>query len=339
MPTGSLLRARRLAAGLSQERLARHADVSRALVASVEGGRHTPAVGAALRLAAALDATVEELFGPAVAEPAPVTAVLGGEAPPDGAGVRAARVGGRTVVAPAREGLAGWAPADGVLAGGALRPFPGIAGEALVVAGCDPALGLAEALLGPRRLLAVQATTGDALAALRAARCHAAAVHGPAGALPAAPRGAHRERLARWRVGLASHPALGRPTLEALAGGDVALVSREPSATSQQALARAAARLGAGEPPPAGPVAAGHLEAARRALWGRCAAVTMEPAARALGLDFEPLEAHVVELWLAPGAIDHPGATALLELLASAAFRARLQALDYDMEADRRDAA
>jgi DNA-binding XRE family transcriptional regulator len=314
---------------MSQAQLAARAEVSRALVASIEGGRHAPAVGAALRLAEALGSTVEDLFG--APETTPVTPVVGAGLPP-GARVRAARVGGRTVVAPAAPSPGSWGAADGTLVAGALRRFPGPAGEALVVAGCEPAIGIAEALLGPGRLMAVQATTGAALGALAAGRCHAAAVHGAPGELPGTPRGVVRRHLARWRVGLATHPALERPSFEAIAGGDVRVVRREPSAAGEQAFVRAVRRLGR-DAPPRGPVAAGHVEGAQRALWERCAAVTIEPAAAAFGLDFQPLETHVVELWLGPEGLAHPAAPALAELLGSAAFVRRLEALDgYDAE-------
>jgi transcriptional regulator with XRE-family HTH domain len=106
------LRERRLAAGVSQAELAARAGVSRALVASIEQGRHAPAVGAALRLARALGATVEELFG--ASDPARVTLVLD-TGLRRGARVRAARVGGRTVVAPAAPSPASWGTADGTL--------------------------------------------------------------------------------------------------------------------------------------------------------------------------------------------------------------------------------
>jgi DNA-binding XRE family transcriptional regulator len=313
---------------MSQAQLAARAGVSRALVASIEGGRHAPAVGAALRLAEALGSTVEDLFG--APETTPVTPVLD-EAVQPRARVRAARVGRRTVVAPATPSPASWGAADGTLVAGALRRFPGPAGDALVAAGCEPAIGIAEVLLAPGRLMAVQATTGAALSALAAGRCHAAAVHGAPGELPRAPRGVVRRHLARWRVGLATHPALGRPSLDAIAGGELQVVRRDASAAGEQAFVRAVRRLGRDAPP--GPVAAGHVEGAQRALWERCAAVTIEPAAAAFGLDFQPLETHVVELWLGPEGLAHPGAAALAELLASPAFVRRLEALDgYDVE-------
>jgi DNA-binding XRE family transcriptional regulator len=322
---------------MSQAELAARAGVSRALVASIEHGRHSPAVGAALRLSGALGATVEELFG--ARETAPVTPVL--DAIPHGARVRAARVGRRTVVAPAMLSPGSWGAADGTFAAGTLRRFPGAASDALVVAGCDPALGIAEALLGAGRLMAVQATTGAAIGALAAGRCHAAVVHGPPVALPEAPRPVRRRHLARWRVGLATHPALARPSVEALAGGDVRVVRREASAGSEQAFLRAVRGLGHDAPRP-GPLAAGHVEGAQRARWERCAAVTIEPAAAAFGLDFQPLETHVVELWLGPEGLAHPVSAALAELLGSAAFQRRVEALEgYDVEGcgTERDAA
>src|SRR5437764_235602 len=71
---------------------------------------------------------------------------------------------------------------------------------------------MAAALLpsrGPQRVIALEGSTGAALGALKAGRVHAALVHGGAGRLPEAPRGALRVRVARWRVGVASrakHP-------------------------------------------------------------------------------------------------------------------------------------
>jgi periplasmic binding family protein len=189
--------------------------------------------------------------------------------------------------------------------------------------------------------MAVQATTGAALGALVGGRCHAAVVHGPPAELPGAPPAARRLHLARWRVGVGTHPALARPSVEALAGGAVRVVRREASAGSEQAFIRAVRRLGR-DAPPAEPLAAGHLEGAQRARWERCAAVTIEPAATAFGLDFQPLETHVVEVWLGPAGLAHPRAAALAELLGSAAFRRRLEALDgYDVEGcgTERDAA
>ena len=55
-------RFRRLAE-LTHADLAKSVDVSRQTVISIEAGDYSPSVHLALRLAAELDATVEELFG------------------------------------------------------------------------------------------------------------------------------------------------------------------------------------------------------------------------------------------------------------------------------------
>jgi transcriptional regulator with XRE-family HTH domain len=328
--TPSRVRAARDRAGLTQAELAQRAGVSRALVAAVEAGRHAPAVDAALRLATALDSTVEALFGPA--EPERAAPVLG-ERLADGTRVRAGRVGERLVVS-AAPALGGWAPADGVLARGGLQRFAEGSLDGAVVAGCDPALAILDGLAarGAERLVGVAATTGQALRALADGRCHGALVHGHPERLPAPPAGVARWHVARWRVGIGYHAGLRRPSLEALLGGGVELVRRDPTAASDQAAVRAAHELGFPDLP-AGPRAAGHLEAASRAAWARAAAVTYEPAAAAFDLGFEPLETHVVQLWVAEAWRAHPGIAGVLERLASRAFRERVPTEDgYDLQ-------
>ena len=319
------VRAARVERALTQAQLAREAGVSRALVAAVEQGRHVPAADAAVRIARALGTTVEALFAP---EPprASAVAVLG-DALADGSAVRAGRVGDSVVATPLDAGAALWAAPDGVVENGGVRLFSAAAPAGLVVAGCDPALGVAAALLGPDRLVAVPATSGQALDALDARRCHAALVHGPR---LDPPDGVARWRFARWRAGVAYDPSLGSPSLECLLG-DVTLVRRPGTAASQQAVDRAARRLGL-RGRAHGPVAVSHVDAARRARWDRCAAVTIEPVAAHVGLGFHDLEEHRVELWVAERWREHPGLGALVDLLGRPAFRDRLAPMPgYDL--------
>jgi hypothetical protein len=296
--------------------------VTRALVGSVEQGRHVPAVDAALRLAAALGTTAEALFG---SEPEIATRVATGHQLADGAVVRAATVGDEVVVAalPADEDVAAWAAADGTIKDGSLVLFPEGSVDGALILGCDPALRVADALSGGR-VVGVSATTGEAIDALAAERCHAALVHGRERHLPKAPTEVARWHVARWRVGIAYHPDLGKTSLESLLEGKLPLVRRQRSAASDQALVRAARRLGVAPPP--GPLAGGHLEGARRASWATGAAITYEPAAELYGLNFEPLETHVVELWARQEWSAHPGVTELLEVIGSPAFRDRVGA-------------
>jgi hypothetical protein len=276
-------------------------------------------------LARALATNVEELFAERAND---VVAALGDQLR-DGAPLRIGRVADRLVAAElADHGVAGasWAKPDGVLDAGRLRLFPGAAPAGIVIAGCDPSLGVAEAMLdglGPRSLLAISAPTGTALRAMKQGRVHAAVVHGIPGELPKPPVAVTRLHLARWQVGLAVAPKAGGDSLEAVLHAGAPIAQRNAAAASQQAFERAAARAGVAQPPP-GPHASGHIDAARIASAISGAAVTTEAAARAFGLRFLPLEDHTVEIWLAQRWLDHPGATALADLLASAAFTERV---------------
>jgi DNA-binding XRE family transcriptional regulator len=322
----SQLRRRRLECGLTQAELAARAGVSRQLVAAVEAARNVPAVDAALALAQALSATVEELFS---APSAPVLAALGGRLR-DGVALRVGRVGDQLVAAElADHGVAGasWAKSDGVLDAGELRLFPGARPAGVVVAGCDPALGVAEAMLeglGQRSLLALSAPTGTSVRALAQGRIHAAVVHARARELPEPPVPVARWHLARWQVGLAVPARLRRQSFETVLSANLPLAQRDPAATSQQAFERAALKTGIAAPPPA-LRASGHLEAARIAATLGGAAVTNESAARAFDLGFLALETHVVEVWVAERWLDHPGIDALGEVLATAAFTERVE--------------
>lgn len=327
------MRALRLTVGLTQAELAAQAQVSRALVASLERGLHMPAADAAIRLAHALGSSVERLFAPQAADGA--LAVLGGGLP-DGALVRASRVEDALVarvIDPASALTSTGAPADGMLVDGELQLFSGAAARGAVIAGCDPLLGVAEGLLeraGAARIVGVPATSGQALAALDAGRCHGALVHGPRGSL-ALPPGLRRWHLARWRSGVASHPVLARPSLETLLGDEVALIERDAGAACQQALERASRRVDITRPSTLR-IAAGHLDAARAALAYRGAAVAIEPVAVAMGLDFSELELHDVQLWVPDRWTDSPGVRALLDLLTSSGFHDRAGVLPaYDL--------
>jgi DNA-binding XRE family transcriptional regulator/molybdate-binding protein len=333
MPAESLLRRRRLECGFTQAELAARAGVSRQLVAAVEAGRNVPAVDAALALAQALSTTVEQLYA---ARPAGVVAALGGRLR-NGIALRVGRVGEQMVAAElADHGVAGasWAKPDAVLEAGELRHFPGASPAGVVVAGCDPALGVAEALLdglGPRSLLALSTTTATALRALERESVHAAVVHAVPEELPKSAIPVVRWHLARWRVGLAVPAALRRQSFEAVLHANLPIAQRDPGATSQRAFERARIAVGVA-PVAASPRSSGHLDAARIAAMLGGAAVTTEAAAHAFGLGFLALETHAVEVWVAERWREHPGIDALGELLATRAFIERVaQFGGYDL--------
>lgn len=62
---GQRIRARRLAAGLTQEEAAHRADIGYKRWQEIETGRHGPALRSLVRIANALGVTIWELMGPA----------------------------------------------------------------------------------------------------------------------------------------------------------------------------------------------------------------------------------------------------------------------------------
>jgi transcriptional regulator with XRE-family HTH domain len=326
---GDRVRGLRLARGLTQVQLAELAGVSRQLVGAVEADRHLPRVDAAVRLAAALSTSVEELLAPELRD---VVGVV--EEPAEGSLVRIGRVGDRLVCIPAAGSGEGWATADAQIQDGAVQLFD-IERPALVVAGCDPIIGLASRLLeatsGPR-VVPVATSSATAVEVLAAGRSHAVTVHGPAGYLPDPPAPVRRWHLARWQVGLAA-PAGSRPdwVADALAGR-VPVAQREAGAGSQAAFERARSSEGATGRRVEGPTVDGHAEAAWRAATDRMVAVTIEPAALANGLTFHPLEEHRSELWVAADHTDNALLHAFLEEVAGERVHRRLAAIGgYDL--------
>lgn len=328
---GRRVRHRRRALGLSQDELAVRAGVSRQAVGALEGGKHLPRVDAAVGLARALGTTVEDLL--AVGPPRAL-AVLGDPLPEDRP-VRAAQVGDHTVVVPLPTAADGesWPVPDAVVTGGRVEVLDGADLDGFVVVGCDPALGLLAGLApgrGPGRILPVLASSAAARLALTTGRAHAAVVHDTVPPAPREPDRLHRLPLAVWRTGLAA-PRGREAQLSAALAGQGPVVQRDAGAAAQVAYERALDEAGVARP--TGSVAAGHLDAARRAVELGVAAVTIEPLAAALDLAFHPLETHAVELWIDGTAVDHPGARVLGELLGSARLRTRLAVLPgYQLE-------
>lgn len=329
---GRRVRRLRRGLGLSQVELAERAGVSRQALGALESGRHLPRVDAAVALAGALGTTVEDLL--AVGPPRALH-VLGAPLG-DGQAVRVVRVGDHHVCLPSPGADDGevWAAPDAVVVDGRLDLLPGAEVDGLLVAGCDPALGVLSGLgptRGAGRIVVAAASSAAARLALVTGRAHAAVVHDHEVAAPDRPERVHRLALATWRTGLAA-PAGADAAIDAALAAEGPVVQRDAGAAAQAAYERALAADGL--VPPAGPLASGHLDAARHATATGIAAVTIEPVARALGLTFRPLETHRVEIWIDAGAADHPGALAMGELLGSARLRRRLGVLPgYDVEA------
>ncbi|CAN5836505.1 hypothetical protein BH23ACT12_BH23ACT12_15880 [soil metagenome] len=317
---------------LSQLELSRASKLSRQLISALETSRHVPSVNAAMAISRVLGTTVEELFGETGGVSYYVPAL--GEEPTVAMGVIAVRVGDSLTYHPLAEAGQAWGRADGLYRDGQVRLFEDSDTSGIVVAGCDPALGLAASLLpnrGPQRVASIAASSGKAIKALDEQRIHCAVVHGRPGYLRQSSRRTRRFTLARWKVGLAFLPGM-RIDLEKLAKGTLTTTRRDPDSEVQQALERSLAELG-GAARVKGPSVATHLDAARRVSYGAVeVALTMEAAARAFGLDFLELEEHVSELRVDQEWVDLPGIQGILEIIGSETFHARLQAVGgYDL--------
>lgn len=314
--------------------LAQRSGVTRQLVGALEAGRQTPNVTAALGLARALGTSVEELFG----EPGePAVDVF--DAPrPAGTSVRLARVGERLVAVPGRRGLGGpeaWDVTDAVISADGLSRLPGGRAAELLIAGCDPILGLLSGLLdrAGHQLLPVHASTGRSVDALAAGRVHGVLVHGPQHDLPRPPVALRRWHVASWQVGLGAPSSRRKvPSIDELAARRPKVVQRDSGAGTQRALVRALTDAGAEAGLP-GPVGDGHIDVAQRISYGGVAAgVLMEAAALAFDLPFTPLEQHTVELWIAEEWMSLPAVTVLLETLTDEALFARARLIGgYDL--------
>lgn len=323
------LREHRGQRGWSQALLAERAGVSRQLVSAVESGRHEPGVAAAMALAKALGVSVEALFADEVTQMSAVP-VVGATAP---AGpVLAGIVRGQAVVS----AVSALDQLDGVVAqgrwtGDALQLDDGSRPAAVVLAGCEPALGVLAGLVSDRAgAMWVKASSGEARTALDAGRAHVAAIHDRAERLPEPPPGVAAFEVARWRVGVAFDRRRAGSASEALDAGG-AVVQRERSAGTQAAFDRWLRREDRERPP--GPRATGHVEVCRSVGAGLAAAgVTAEPAAVAAGLGFDALEEHVVRLWCPRDLLVERALAELLDRFTSAAFRRRMAAMPaYDV--------
>ena len=322
----SPLRERRLECGLTQAELAARAGVSRQLVAAVEAGHNTPAVDAALGLARALATTVEELFADT-----PPDVVAGARRSP----ARRRAAARRTSRRPTRRRRTRRSR-DRRSGLGQARRRPS-SRQAPTVPRRHPRRDRARRLRPcarrrrsdarrarppqPARDLRTNRNRPPRTETRRRARSRRA--RNPKTSFPNRPSPSIRWHLARWQVGLAIAPKIPGDSLEAVLRRGVPIAQRDPAAASQQAFERASAKTGITQPPP-GPRATGHIDAARIAATINGAAITTEAAAHAFDLRFLALEDHTVELWLAERWLDHPGANALGDLLATTAFTERV---------------
>ena len=318
-----LLRARQLA-GLTQTELASRSGVSRQMIGAAENGRHLPRVDAAIAIATALDTSVSNLFG----EERRVVDIVTGSDTAHDVLLRTGTVGDQLVASEVTTSVSDWEVADGLIENGEFSAF-GPSRPGLVIAGCEPGLNVLERILREHgaSALSMATSTKTAIEALAAGRVHAGVVHGPDADEIATPDGLDivRYRLVSWQVGLAAPATSGSRWWLSALSGETPVVQREEGAGVQRAFARVA-----GSAP--GPVVRSHVEAANHASLAGMPAVTIEPAARAAGAVFHPIETHDAQLWIArPWAATSIVAEAM-DVLLGERFRRKLESVGgYDL--------
>jgi putative molybdopterin biosynthesis protein len=361
------IRGRRQAAGLSQQELARRCGLTRQAVNAIEAGHYVPSTLVALRLAMALGCRVEELFRltderrrvEAEWLGAPLTGDVGRTR------VQLARVGDRLLARPLTT-VTAFTAADGLTTPVERTPRPRkvaqpwvtvdlwvdaeLPDRTVVVLGCDPALALLGAHLTRRypafRLIWVHSSSLTALRLLRRGEAHAAGTHlwdQESGEynVPYVRRELPGRRLvivtlSEWQQGLIV--ARGNPKKISgpadLARSDVTMVNREPGAGSRTLLDLWL--QGAGVPATRvhgyGREALSHLEVAETVMRGLAdAGPGIMAVARALGLDFLPVQEERYDLVIPLEFLNAPAIQALLDIAVSRPFQEELETLGgYD---------
>ena len=348
--------------GLAAAALAESAGISRQTIYAIESGSYVPNTAVALRLARALEASVEDLFAldtpeSAAPPPEPVTLLPDAAAPRAGDPMQLCRVDRHTVASPASPVPWYLPTADAVLVEGshgggrpAVQRFHADCdlGNRILIAGCDPGISVLarHVLRAGVELVTAQRNSTQALALLKQGIIHVAGTHlrdeaSGESNLPAIHRLFPRKSvavisLAVWEEGLVV--ARGNPkairSIADLARRDVSIVNREPGAGSRMLLDSHLKHLGiaAGKVRGYGRTEGGHLPAAWQVRAGDAdCCIATRAAARVFGLDFIPLESERYDLAIRRQHLDYPPIQTLLDTLNRTDFRRELEGLGgYD---------
>lgn len=349
--TTNRVRERRELRGLPQTTLAERAGLSRQSVGAIEAGRAMPAVDVALRIARALDCSVEDLFADvgeeSVRTEVSQTAIKGR--------VAMAQIAGRWV-SYALDGFGTRMSADGLavrkregqLEVEPLRPLAD-ARENIVIMGCALGLGLVADRLnsrpGPGRFLWLPRSSTAALKALAKNHAHIAGVHlvdGRTGAVNVEDVRRHTAgtevvliTLAGWEAGLVTAPGNPKSVKRSsdLARRGLRLVTREEGSGARRLLDQQLREVGAARAAQSTCIeAAGHLEVAQAVAMGAGdVGVATRDAAIACGLDFIPLAEERYDLVVPLASMEDMRLARLFDVMTSGATRRELTSLGYDV--------
>lgn len=357
MKLKSIIKRFRVQRGLTQQGLARLVGLSRQSLNQVENGSTVPSTLVALRLARSLGCRVEELFELGDMEDglsATLAQPMRGTSTEASQRVVIGSVAGRWVahrLDPRQRPRDLTMAADAVLSqtrrNGQARFRPLVdshrLAENLLLAGCDPALGLladrAERSVPGSRNVWLEATSGASLAALERSEVHVAGAHlfdhesgeynVPFVRSAFAGRAMVVVTVAQIEEGLAV--ASGNPRrirgVAHLARKGVRFINRDENAGARRLLDRLLAKEGVRAIDIEGykRTAPGHLEAAHAVAHGSAdAAIVTCAAALALGLEFIPFATERFDLVLRKEWLSDRRVARILDTLASGEFRREL---------------
>jgi molybdate-binding protein/DNA-binding XRE family transcriptional regulator len=313
----------------SQATLAEKSGVSRTEVSAIETGRLVPSVAVALRLAAALGESVEALFGSEQTTPSPDWAWAPST---DDGRCWLASINQRLLAYPVELTAAGSIPHDG--RGAASEPG-GRPDRTLVIAGCDPMVGLLASEIATRhdiRVIPLLRSSGEALDLLKRGLVHVAGLHmtDAAGrstnevAVKAAVGAGYRLlHQMRWDSGIAVGNTRKEQTPAALLRAKVRWINREEGSAARRAFDF----LLASRPRPAGysHVVRDHRSVAAIVSSGWAeAGICVKPAATEAHVRFIPLQREAYELCVSDTHFGDARIEALIATLQSATYRQQI---------------
>lgn len=326
----------------AQIELAKKTQLSRTAISAIEGRRLVPSVAAALSLARVFQTSVEDLFGSPPPEPKP-TEPEWAWVVSDDARWWAADVDGRPLLFPVEDSPTAFFPHDGH-GPAATANLPDLARRTLVIATCDPAVGLVAKLLWEEsgiRLLAFSRSSRAALTLLKEQRIHAAGVHLAGAGRRDGNRRAAKEILdgeclllpvGQWQSGLSLGPGVTSKSVKSILSSRLTWIGREEGSGAydcQQAI------LGDRSPPRR--IARDHrgvIEAIRSG-WADVG-VSLRWITEDAGLRFVNVREELYELCLRPEFEADPRWLSLVRVLRSPACRQMLAALPgFKVEAKR----
>jgi putative molybdopterin biosynthesis protein len=330
--------------GVSAVDLAAQAGITRQAIYAIEAGTYMPNTAVALRLARALETSVEELFS-LEAEEAPAVEMRSFEPLEEGfpaaigEGIQICRVGRRAIGVTTPAFPAYLPVADGIVSAKGRAAMAGEPnhGNRLLIAGCDPALSLLGAYARDAGIDVVLANGNSArsLEWLRAGKIDIAGTH------LADPIAGGRAfsviTFALWEEGFVvqSGNPKGIRSVEDLDNPRVRFINRDEGSGSRRLFESLLKEAGMKASRVRGSETGvqGHLAAAWAVASGAAdCCIAAGSAARRFGLDFVPLASERFDLVLHKRDVERKTAQSVFEILSRSRFRRQLEMIaGYDV--------